>query len=383
MTGFLAVVLGFLSTSSVLLVTAKRLMLLQESHEQTFAYALEKIPTTAIENHVLDILELEEPPPVLTTRRKRDDKITTFMSELYRELEDDIEGEISSQGSGIEEWSSADRIVSLSPKETKFSNGYVAVTFDCDDLPSNGASHLIASQLRIFLPEEDMPFAKISVYHNKTGTLALVDSTIATSQQKTAGFNITQMVSDWILGLNEPKLFIRIESGEDLYYVSDKELESFVIASFLDENTHIPFRTTRIRRDVGPIQEINITDRKTTRMNTFSGGSGGELEGCHVQSLYLNFADIGWREWVIAPEGYSTNYCAGACSSDSPMHNKMNATNHAIVQTLVHLVDPKRAEEAKCAPIQLSPAKILFIDNHGNVVMRRYQDMTVQECGCL
>ncbi|VDO49738.1 unnamed protein product [Haemonchus placei] len=88
-------------------------------------------------------------------------------------------------------------------------------------------------------------------------------------------------------------------------------------------------------------------------------------------------------EWVIAPEGYSTNFCAGACSSDSPMHSKMNATNHAIVQTLVHLLDPKRAEEAKCAPIQLSPTKILFIDNHGNVVMRRYQDMTVQECGCL
>ncbi|KAE9412835.1 hypothetical protein Angca_008677 [Angiostrongylus cantonensis] len=369
--------------SFVVLSTAKGLMLLQESHEQTFAYALEKIPTAPIEDHVLDILELEEPPPVFT-RRKRDDKITRFMAELYHELEDNVEGEVASQTSGVEDWSSADRIVSLSPKETNFSNGIVAVTFDCDDYPSNGAFYLIASQLRIFLPEEEeLLFAKISIYRNETGALTFVDSTVATSQQKTVGFNITRMMSDWILGLSEPKLFIRIETGKDPYYLSNIQLESFIIASFLDEQIHIPQRTTRTRRSVEPIPEINVTERKTTRMNPFSGRNDGEVEGCHVQSLYLNFADIGWREWVIAPEGYSTNYCAGACSSDSPMHSKMNATNHAIVQTLVHLVDPKRAEEAKCAPIQLSPAKILFIDNHGNVVMRRYQDMTVQECGCL
>ncbi|VDM53149.1 unnamed protein product [Angiostrongylus costaricensis] len=198
--------------SFVVLSTAKGLMLLQESHEQTFAYALEKIPTAPIEDHVLDILELEEPPP-LFTRRKRVDKITTFMAKLYHELEDDVEGEISSQTSGVEDWSSADRIVSLSPKEMNFSNGIVAIAFNCDDLPSSGASHLIASQLRIFLPEEELLFAEISIYHNKTGALTLVDSTVATSQQKTVGFNITRMMSDWILGLAEPKLFIRIESG--------------------------------------------------------------------------------------------------------------------------------------------------------------------------
>uniref|UniRef100_A0A0R3PCK7 TGF_BETA_2 domain-containing protein n=1 Tax=Angiostrongylus costaricensis TaxID=334426 RepID=A0A0R3PCK7_ANGCS len=152
--------------------------------------------------------------------------------------------------------------------------------------------------------------------------------------------------------------------GKDPYYLSNIQLESFIIASFLDEQIHIPQRTARTRRSVEPIPEINVTERKL---------SFNEL-------IIVNES---YQEWVIAPEGYSTNYCSGACSSDSPMHSKMNATNHAIVQTLVHLVDPKRAEEAKCAPIQLSPAKILFIDNHGNVVMRRYQDMTVQECGCL
>ncbi|VDL63772.1 unnamed protein product [Nippostrongylus brasiliensis] len=144
------------------------------------------------------------------------------------------------------------------------------------------------------------------------------------------------------------------------------EVESFVVASFKDDLDFIALPRTRTRRAASPSpQATNTMEKKSSRVNPFLASRSEDIDGCHVQSLYLNFADIGWREWVIAPEGYSTNYCAGACSSDSPMHSKMNATNHAIVQTL------------------LSPAKILFIDNHGNVVMRRYQDMTVQECGCL
>lgn len=39
------------------------------------------------------------------------------------------------------------------------------------------------------------------------------------------------------------------------------------------------------------------------------------------------------QDWVIAPEGYSAYYCEGECSF--PLDSCMNATNHAIVQSLV------------------------------------------------
>lgn len=39
------------------------------------------------------------------------------------------------------------------------------------------------------------------------------------------------------------------------------------------------------------------------------------------------------KDWIIAPEGYAANYCDGECSF--PLNAHMNATNHAIVQTLV------------------------------------------------
>lgn len=40
-----------------------------------------------------------------------------------------------------------------------------------------------------------------------------------------------------------------------------------------------------------------------------------------------------FKDWIIAPEGYAAYYCEGECAF--PLNSYMNATNHAIVQTLV------------------------------------------------
>ncbi|CAJ0943400.1 unnamed protein product, partial [Mesorhabditis belari] len=103
-------------------------------------------------------------------------------------------------------------------------------------------------------------------------------------------------------------------------------------------------------------------------------------KGCRRKGLYVNFNDLGWQDWVIAPEGFQLFLCDGGCSF--PLHSKMNATNHAIVQTLVHLLHPQRALPPRCAPSKLSQQKIIFIDDSENVVLKRYQDMIVLECGC-
>uniref|UniRef100_W6NB85 Uncharacterized protein n=1 Tax=Haemonchus contortus TaxID=6289 RepID=W6NB85_HAECO len=83
-----SVVFNILAISAV--VSAKGLTLVQEGQKQTFAYSLEEIPTASFEEHFLDILELDEPPP-LSTRRKRSNRVATFMKQLYDELEEDIE----------------------------------------------------------------------------------------------------------------------------------------------------------------------------------------------------------------------------------------------------------------------------------------------------
>lgn len=47
------------------------------------------------------------------------------------------------------------------------------------------------------------------------------------------------------------------------------------------------------------------------------------------------------QDWVIAPQGYSAYYCEGECSF--PLDSCMNATNHAILQSLVSTASAARA----------------------------------------
>ncbi|KAK2905814.1 protein DVR-1-like [Channa argus] len=101
---------------------------------------------------------------------------------------------------------------------------------------------------------------------------------------------------------------------------------------------------------------------------------------CKARSLYIDFRDVGWQDWIIAPQGYMANYCHGECPF--PLSESLNGTNHAILQTLVHSLDPHGTPQPCCVPISLSPISMLYYDNNDNVVLRHYHDMVVDECGC-
>ncbi|XP_068429077.1 protein DVR-1 [Clinocottus analis] len=101
---------------------------------------------------------------------------------------------------------------------------------------------------------------------------------------------------------------------------------------------------------------------------------------CKARRLYIEFKDVGWQDWIIAPQGYLANYCHGECPF--PLSDSLNGTNHAILQTLVHSLDPHGTPQPCCVPIRLSPISMLYYDNNDNVVLRHYQDMVVDECGC-
>ncbi|XP_062312464.1 protein DVR-1 [Osmerus eperlanus] len=101
---------------------------------------------------------------------------------------------------------------------------------------------------------------------------------------------------------------------------------------------------------------------------------------CRPRRLYIDFRDVGWQDWIIAPQGYLANYCHGECPF--PLSESLNGTNHAILQTLVHSLEPHSTPQPCCVPIRLSPVSMLYYDNNDNVVLRHYQDMVVDECGC-
>ena len=103
-------------------------------------------------------------------------------------------------------------------------------------------------------------------------------------------------------------------------------------------------------------------------------------ENCRRHKLYVDFADVGWNDWIVAPPGYDAFYCHGDCPF--PLADHLNSTNHAIVQTLVHSVNPSAVPKACCVPTQLASISMLYTDEDNKVVLKNYQDMAVLGCGC-
>ncbi|CAF89954.1 unnamed protein product, partial [Tetraodon nigroviridis] len=76
--------------------------------------------------------------------------------------------------------------------------------------------------------------------------------------------------------------------------------------------------------------------------------------------------EMGWDDWIIAPLEYQAFHCGGTC--DFPLRSHLEPTNHAIIQTLVHSLEPASTPASCCVPTRLSPVSILFIDSANNVV---------------
>ncbi|XP_063051002.1 bone morphogenetic protein 10 [Engraulis encrasicolus] len=102
---------------------------------------------------------------------------------------------------------------------------------------------------------------------------------------------------------------------------------------------------------------------------------------CKKNSLYVEFKDIGWDSWILAPTGYEAFECTGVCSF--PLTPHVKPTKHAMVQTLVNMKSPQKVAPACCVPTKLDPISLLYLDDAGVVTYKyKFEGMVVAECGC-
>ncbi|XP_011497041.1 PREDICTED: protein 60A-like [Ceratosolen solmsi marchali] len=101
---------------------------------------------------------------------------------------------------------------------------------------------------------------------------------------------------------------------------------------------------------------------------------------CRLQKFYVRFRNFDFDNYITAPEGYDAQYCSGECRF--PLNAHMNATNHAIVQTLVHFLMPGRAPQACCAPRELAHLPVLYSRDGINYMLKKYRNMIIKSCGC-
>uniref|UniRef100_A0A3Q0T4P2 Growth differentiation factor 2 n=1 Tax=Amphilophus citrinellus TaxID=61819 RepID=A0A3Q0T4P2_AMPCI len=103
-------------------------------------------------------------------------------------------------------------------------------------------------------------------------------------------------------------------------------------------------------------------------------------EYCRRTSLKVNFKDIGWDSWIVAPPEYDAFECRGQCYH--PLTDELSPSKHALIQTLMNIRDPKKANMACCVPIKLDPITVMYRENGRITIRYLYEEMKVAECGC-
>ncbi|XP_071808389.1 bone morphogenetic protein 2-like [Asterias amurensis] len=132
--------------------------------------------------------------------------------------------------------------------------------------------------------------------------------------------------------------------------------------------------TSRHRRDSNQRDELPTEDSNGNRKKTSSNKGT-----CMRKSMYVDFHEIGWSDWIIYPIGYNANECYGNCPF--PLGQTVQPSNHATVQSLMHLIAADVAAPC-CVPTQLDPIAVLFFDNDDNVVLKQFDNMVATACGC-
>uniref|UniRef100_A0A3B4B5Z1 Growth/differentiation factor 10 n=1 Tax=Periophthalmus magnuspinnatus TaxID=409849 RepID=A0A3B4B5Z1_9GOBI len=122
-------------------------------------------------------------------------------------------------------------------------------------------------------------------------------------------------------------------------------------------------------------------DEKTMRKARRRQSSESQERTCSRRNLRVDFADIGWSEWVIAPKAFEAYYCAGTCGF--PIPKVTRPSNHATIQSIVRAVGIiPGIPEPCCVPEKMSPLPVLYQDEANNPVLKVYPNMSVQSCSC-
>lgn len=101
---------------------------------------------------------------------------------------------------------------------------------------------------------------------------------------------------------------------------------------------------------------------------------------CQKHPMWVRFDQLGWSDWIIAPRAVQAYRCAGECPYQ--LGASLNSTNHALMMSLMNSVEPHKSPKPCCVPTKLKSVSILYLDNAKNVVLRQFEDMVIESCGC-
>ncbi|XP_047461922.1 bone morphogenetic protein 8A [Mugil cephalus] len=269
--------------------------------------------------------------------------------------------------------------------------------FDLTPLPQGET--VTAAEFRIYktltLGQRANRTLHISVYEiqrdnrHREPELVLLDmQSVPAGQEGWLAFDVTTAANHWLLHPRSNlgiRLYVETEEDRSLSAGwiglvgrrGPRSKQPFMVTFFRE--SQVPCRPPRAVKPHPRKRKPKYDLPVPSIHSRAAANSGGQP--CKKHELYVSFNDLGWKDWVLAPTGYSAYYCDGECFY--PLGSCMNATNHALIQQVVHLLKPDEVPKACCAPTKLSPISVLFYDDNNNVILKKHRNMVVKTCGCL
>uniref|UniRef100_A0A3Q0SMD9 Bone morphogenetic protein 5 n=1 Tax=Amphilophus citrinellus TaxID=61819 RepID=A0A3Q0SMD9_AMPCI len=286
--------------------------------------------------------------------------------------------------------------VNLVEKDKDFSHQrrhYKEFRFDLTQIPDGEA--VTAAEFRIYKDRSharyDNTTLKVMPDQHKyiLNTFLLDSKKVQASDGGWLVFDITATSNHWVMNPQQNlglQLCVETVDGRSINIKSagiigrngPQSKQPFLVAFF--KASGVLLRS--VRAAGGKKKNHNRNKSNNQQQSSKAPKTGGieQKQACKKHELYVSFRDLGWQDWIIAPEGYAAFYCDGECSF--PLNAHMNATNHAIVQTLVHLMFPDNVPKPCCAPTKLNAISVLYFDDSSNVILKKYRNMVVRSCGC-
>jgi len=375
--------------------------------QTTIQHAFTKVEKREMELEILNLLGLPNRPRKGAARSFLNKSAPQFLLDVYKSMSEEENGRIKRNAD-----------LNLSDEEQNaIDESDLIMTFDSISHHVSGVRHERGKRLWFNVsevnPADMIVGAELRIYQNSNYTVknpnakyvvAAYELTRTQDGEReleyvaavntTAGFtgwlelNLTSCFAAWVAisesnrgiylsvhPINRPAHEVRPEDIGLVTTKGDAESQPFLVAFLKSESAG----NVRITRDVGLVRPRKPTYSSIMRRDTHRIHE--EKKSCQIQTLYINFKDLNWTDWIIAPGGYHAHYCAGECNF--PLNSNMNATNHAIVQTLAHLISPTKFPKPCCVPTRLIPISVLYQQNEGSITLKKYRRMTVKSCGCL
>ncbi|KAJ8932693.1 hypothetical protein NQ314_014524 [Rhamnusium bicolor] len=173
--------------------------------------------------------------------------------------------------------------------------------------------------------------------------------------------NVTSCFTNWITN-HDAKSRLYLTAYAISSIKQEVTLEELRVSCELKDE-HTPFVVAFLK----VVNVVNLSDFTETKVrvrksftdviNTYT--EKASWRDCRLQILYISFRDLLWHDWIIAPEGYAAHFCSGECNF--PLTVDTNATNHALIQSLVHIMNPLRYPKPCCAPSKLIPITVFLV----------------------